>query len=100
ANVQGFSCRTQSVHRGLREPCAYRARNYDSHPSSVERQRHQEAGRGERRAMLTKDQQVKRERGYVEAKSIVWTDGREKLVGRDWRKRKEELWLRCGGRCE
>jgi predicted restriction endonuclease len=47
-----------------------------------------------------RDAQLKRERGYVEKKSIVWSDGREKLVGRDWVKRKKELHARCGGRCE
>jgi hypothetical protein len=36
----------------------------------------------------------------VEAKSRVRFDGSETLVGKDWKKRKKELWDRAGGRCE
>jgi hypothetical protein len=39
-------------------------------------------------------------RGYVEADSRVRFDGSETLVGKDWKKRKQELWNRAGGRCE
>jgi hypothetical protein len=49
---------------------------------------------------MLRDNVEKAKRGYVERDSVVWPDGREKLVGRDWRKRKAELWERCGGRCE
>jgi hypothetical protein len=38
-------------------------------------------------------------RGYS-GKSKVFFDGREKLAGKDWAKRKKELWIRAGGRCE
>lgn len=38
-------------------------------------------------------------RGYS-GKSKVFFDGREKLEGKDWVKRKKELWLRADGKCE
>lgn len=38
-------------------------------------------------------------RGYS-GKSKVYFDGRERLVGKDWVKRKKEVWVRGGGRCE
>lgn len=38
-------------------------------------------------------------RGYS-GKSKVRFDGTEILVGKDWTKRKQELWNRAGGRCE
>jgi hypothetical protein len=47
-----------------------------------------------------RDEQTKRERGYREKGSLVRFDGTEKLVGSDWKRRKEELWARCEGRCE
>jgi predicted restriction endonuclease len=47
-----------------------------------------------------KDEVEKKLRGYREKKSIVRPDGREILVGRDWKKRKQELVKRCEGRCE
>ena len=47
-----------------------------------------------------KDTDAKVRLGYVEPKSVVWLDGREKLAGRDWEARKRELWERCGGKCE
>ena len=51
-------------------------------------------------SLTPKDPDEKVKRGYVERESIVWADGRERLVGRDWRKRKKELWDRAGERCE
>ena len=36
----------------------------------------------------------------MEDGSVVRMDGSEKLVGRDWKKRKQELAKRSGGRCE
>jgi len=39
-------------------------------------------------------------RGYTDKDTVVWADGREKLVGRDWRKRKKELAERSKGQCE
>jgi hypothetical protein len=47
-----------------------------------------------------KDHDEKLRRGYVEKDSMVWLDGSEKLVRRDWVKRQRELLLRSGGRCE
>jgi len=47
-----------------------------------------------------RDEQTKSERGYVEKNSIVRFDGSEKLVGKDWKRRKQELETRSGGRCE
>lgn len=47
-----------------------------------------------------RDEEEKVRRGYVEAGSYVRRDGSEKLVGRDWRTRKHEIWVRGGGRCE
>jgi hypothetical protein len=46
------------------------------------------------------DKQLKRVRNYLEPKSIVWSDGREKLTGFDWHRRKIQLWLRAKGKCE
>lgn len=51
-------------------------------------------------SLTPKDPDEKVRRGYTEPESIVWADGREKLVGKDWRKRKEQLRKRSGGRCE
>lgn len=49
---------------------------------------------------MPRDKELKKARGYVEDKSIVWADGREKLVGQDWKRRRVELWERAKGRCE
>jgi hypothetical protein len=38
--------------------------------------------------------------GYKDAKSRVYIGGRERLVGKDWIKRKKQLAERSGGRCE
>ena len=46
------------------------------------------------------DKELKDARGYIEPKSIVWSDGREKLIGEDWLNRKLELWKRANGKCE
>jgi hypothetical protein len=50
--------------------------------------------------MIHKDPELKRIRGYTDPKSFVRTDGSEVLHGEDWKKRKQELWFRCGGQCE
>ena len=50
--------------------------------------------------MLAKDPQLKHERGYKDKRSYVRNDGSEVLFGKDWKKRKAELWERCGGKCE
>ena len=48
-----------------------------------------------------RDDALKAARGYVEPGSFVRRDGSERLVGRDWRMRVEELRQRAGGgRCE
>lgn len=47
-----------------------------------------------------RDEVEKLARGYVEKDSVVRVDGSEILVGKDWAKRKLELWTRCAGRCE
>ena len=47
-----------------------------------------------------RDEQTKRERGYKDKRSKVRPDGSEVLYGKDWTKRKLELWERCAGRCE
>jgi hypothetical protein len=46
------------------------------------------------------DPQLKQERGYVDPKTKVFADGREILKGKDWKKRKLEIWNRGQGRCE
>jgi hypothetical protein len=45
------------------------------------------------------DVEETKRRGYS-GKSKVYFDGRERLAGKDWTKRKKELWIRSGGRCE
>ncbi|HET7210032.1 MAG TPA: hypothetical protein VFI95_25895 [Terriglobales bacterium] len=50
--------------------------------------------------MLNKDPELKRQRGYTDPKSFVRLDGSEVLHKADWKRRKEELWERAGGRCE
>ena len=47
-----------------------------------------------------KDEVEKRERGYKDKNSLVRPWGAEELHGADWRKRKLQLWHRCGGQCE
>jgi hypothetical protein len=47
-----------------------------------------------------RDEAEKVIRGWLEAGSYVRRDGSEKLVGRDWRTRKREIWVRGDGRCE
>ena len=37
---------------------------------------------------------------FKDYRSFVAPDGREILYKADWDQRKEELWERCGGRCE
>jgi len=39
-------------------------------------------------------------RGYTDPRTFCRRDGSEVLHGADWKKRKEELWERCGGQCE
>ena len=51
-------------------------------------------------AMLNKNPDLKAQRGYTDPKSFVRNDGSEVLRGEDWRRRKRELWQRCGGQCE
>jgi hypothetical protein len=46
------------------------------------------------------DKQLKEQRCYLEENTIVWEDGREKLVGIDWYGRKYELLIRSKGKCE
>ncbi len=38
--------------------------------------------------------------GFTNKRSYCRPDGRQVLKGKDWTKRKEELWARCQGRCE
>ena len=45
------------------------------------------------------DREETKRRGYS-GKSKVYLDGRERLYGKDWTKRKKEVWVRGGGRCE
>ena len=47
-----------------------------------------------------KSPELKAQRGYKHPKSFVRPDGTEVLKGEDWKRRKHELWLRCGGQCE
>ena len=54
---------------------------------------------------MLQDRQAKARLGYTDPKSRVYTDAqgnviRETLHGEDWKKRKQELWDRAGGRCE
>ena len=46
------------------------------------------------------DVEEKRRRGYTDPKSRVYFDGRERLYGKDWTKRKKEVWERGAGKCE
>jgi len=47
-----------------------------------------------------RDEELKQKRGYTNPSTYVRRDGSEKLVGEDWKKRKEELRERSGDRCE
>lgn len=38
--------------------------------------------------------------GFEDLESVVLLDGREILAGKDWEKRKKQLWERCKGQCE
>ncbi len=49
---------------------------------------------------IIKDPELKRKLGYTDPKSFVREDGSEVLHGEDWKRRKRELWNRCGGQCE
>lgn len=55
-------------------------------------------GRGCRMSNVDHDAKIRL--GYKDINSFVRLDGSEVLYGADWRKRKEELWERSGGRCE
>lgn len=46
------------------------------------------------------DREETKRRGYTDPKSKVFFDGRESLAGKDWTKRKKEVWERGHGRCE
>lgn len=46
------------------------------------------------------DRAKKKELGYTDPRTRVYFDGRERLYGKDWTKRKQEIWERGGGRCE
>ena len=50
--------------------------------------------------MALHNNELKRKLGYTDPKSIVRFDGSEMLHGKDWALRKQELWERCGDRCE
>ena len=49
---------------------------------------------------MLKDEAEKARRGYRDPRTIVRMDGTEKLYGKDWTCRKQELAARSGGRCE
>lgn len=49
---------------------------------------------------MLRDPIAKEKLGYTNSKSIVWMDGREKLVQEDWDRRKLELFELCGKRCQ
>jgi len=49
---------------------------------------------------VARDDQLRVDRGYKHRETIVWEDGREKLVGIDWQKRRYELLVRSKGKCE
>lgn len=50
--------------------------------------------------VLNRDAAKKKRRGYTDPKSFVRLDGSEVLHSEDWKRRKKELWFRCGGQCE
>jgi hypothetical protein len=49
---------------------------------------------------MKRDVQATAERKFGDPGSYVTPDGRDILKGIDWTRRKQELWKRCGGRCE
>jgi len=50
--------------------------------------------------ITSRDPDKKRRRGYTDPKSFVRVDGSEVLFRKDWTRRKNELLVRSGGRCE
>jgi hypothetical protein len=50
--------------------------------------------------MLSRDPELKRQRGYTDPKSYVRNDGSEVLYREDWKRRKREIWERGNGKCE
>jgi len=46
------------------------------------------------------DNEAKKRLGYTDPRSKVRPDGSEILYGKDWSRRKQELWDRAQGRCE
>jgi hypothetical protein len=49
---------------------------------------------------LKRDRQATEARRFEDKRSYITPDGREVLYGADWAVRKQELWIRAGGRCE
>ena len=49
---------------------------------------------------MLRDNVAKAERGYKNPRTVVYADGREKLVGSDWERRRREIFQRSGGQCE
>ena len=47
-----------------------------------------------------RDEEAKKRLGYKDPRSKVRPTGEEILFGADWKRRKKELWFRCGGQCE
>jgi hypothetical protein len=50
--------------------------------------------------MLKRDVQATELARFEDPRSYVAKDGREVLFGYDWKARKNQLWVRCGGICE
>jgi hypothetical protein len=46
------------------------------------------------------DREAKERLGYIDPRTRVYFDGRERLYGKDWFLRKQEVWLRGYGHCE
>ena len=49
---------------------------------------------------MKRDRIATEARHFLSPKSYVTKDGREILYADDWKVRKQELWIRAGGRCE
>lgn len=49
---------------------------------------------------IKKDVQKTKDAKFGDPESYITPDDRQILKGIDWTRRKEELWKRCGGRCE
>jgi hypothetical protein len=49
---------------------------------------------------VKRDRQATEAANFIENGSFVFKDGREFLVGLDWKKRKIDLRIRCHERCE